>query len=171
MVAEADLSSVTVTADKILRIDGRAPMIAHLEFQSGADSALNARVLVYNVLTWRREQIPVVSVVFLLRPAALRRAMTGRVSYTGVAGCQLDFADRLVRVWELPVEPLLAGGLGTLPLAPIAAVSPANLANVFRKMAGRLDREVSAARADELWTASFILSGLRYPSALIEPLM
>ena len=30
---------------------------------------------------------------------------------------------RVLRVWELPVQQLLTGGLGTLPLAPITSTS------------------------------------------------
>ena len=34
--------------------------------------------------------------------------------------CSLDFRYRVIRVWELPVERLLEGNVGTLPLAPLA---------------------------------------------------
>ncbi len=37
------------------------------------------------------------------------------------------FRYRVIRVWQLPPDPLLTGGLGTLPLAPISAVTVGDL--------------------------------------------
>ncbi|HZT80116.1 MAG TPA: hypothetical protein VFA26_07840 [Gemmataceae bacterium] len=37
------------------------------------------------------------------------------------------FRYGVVRVWQLPPEQLLTGGLGTLPLAPIGAVREADM--------------------------------------------
>jgi hypothetical protein len=36
-VVDADLSSYTVAADKVLHVDAHSPYIAHFEFQSGVD--------------------------------------------------------------------------------------------------------------------------------------
>lgn len=72
-------------------------------------------------------------------------------------------ADKLIRVWELPVEAILSGGLGTLPLAPIAAVERPRLPDVYRRIAAPLAQESKKQRADELWLATYILSRLRYP--------
>jgi hypothetical protein len=67
-VVDADLSVVTAASDKLICIeDGPASYIAHVEFQSGNDSELDARVMVYNILARWRHRIPVRSVVLLLR--------------------------------------------------------------------------------------------------------
>jgi predicted transposase YdaD len=65
-------------------------------------------------------------------------------------------------VWQLPVESLLTGGLGTLPLAPISDVAKEDVPGVIRQMKQRLAQPQARARAPELWTATRILLGLRY---------
>jgi predicted transposase YdaD len=81
------------------------------------------------------------------------------------------FRYQVVRVWELPVESLLRGGLGTLPLAPISAVTEAQLPDVIRRMRERLDLQKQRARAERLWTAAYVLMGLRYEAPMIDHLL
>ena len=67
------------------------------------------------------------------------------------------------RAWELPVEVVLAGGLATLPLAPIADVAPAELPALIRTMDQRIRGEAEPDVINTLWTAAYLLAGLRYP--------
>ncbi len=75
-------------------------------------------MLHYNVSLHRRHGLPVASVVVLLRPEADGPLLTGGVDLAWSGTPCLSFAYRVVRTWEQPVEAVLAGGLGTLPLAP-----------------------------------------------------
>ena len=52
------------------------------------------------------------------------------------------------------MDSLLAGGLSTLPLAPLPAVEPALLPDVGRRMAARLEQEAAPRDSDELWVTS-----------------
>ena len=171
-VEEADVSAVTAAADKVLRVEGPAPYIAHLEFQSGPDADLDRRVLLYNVLLRWRHGLPVRSVVLLLHPRAQARGVRGRVDdLSDDPQARLEFAYRLIRVWENPADTFLSGGLGTLALAPIAAIGAGGLSEVFRRMDERLDRDASAPVADELWTAAYIMSGLRHDPEVVRRMM
>jgi predicted transposase YdaD len=172
-LVDADLSSFTLAADKLVRVEGPEvadPYVGHVEAQAGPDPHLDRRVLTYNAVAGARHDLPVRSVVYLLRPEALSPRNTGRVQDLVDPHCRLDFSYRLVRVWEMSPEALLVGGLGTLPLAAIAATPP-QLVPVYRRMAERLDRDVPPAQGDELWTAAYILSGLRYPPREVGPIM
>src|SRR5690348_9571469 len=64
-VIDADLSTVTAAADKVLRIDEANPWLLHLEFQASYDAGLSQRVLHYNVLLHVRHSLPVRSVAIL----------------------------------------------------------------------------------------------------------
>ena len=81
-----------------------------------------------------------------------------------------EFRYNVVRIWERPVEEILAGGLATLPLAPIARISPAELPDLIRRMEQRIDSEATQADAAELWVAAFLLAGLIYPNSFTKPL-
>ncbi|MDB5291118.1 MAG: hypothetical protein JWL69_2359 [Phycisphaerales bacterium] len=170
-VVDADLSSYTVAADKVLRVDAPLPYIAHFEFQSGADPTLDTRMLVYNVLLRARHHLPVRSVAVILRPEAMSLSNTGQVQDMADAEARLDFGYRLIRVWEQPPDRLLAGGIGTLPLAPVSAVRLEEVESVVRRMEERLATEAPAGEGPELQTAAYVLMGLRYPQSLIKQLL
>ena len=171
VIVDADLSTVSTAADKLVRVDGPEPYAAHAEFQSGPDPNLDRRVMVYNVLARHRLDLPVWSVVFLLRPQGLKPSVNGWNSEQTGRAHELVFSCNLARVWEIPVASLLAGGLGTLPLAPIGAVAESELPGVVGGMRRRLEQEATAGEAAELWTATRILMGLRWPTELLGQLL
>ncbi len=71
-----------------------------------------------------------------------------------------------MRVWQLPPEPLLKGGLALLPLAPISAVTEAELPGIIKRMEQRLSSRRGRKQASLVWGAAYILLGLRYSPAL-----
>jgi predicted transposase YdaD len=82
----------------------------------------------------------------------------------------LHFEFRVTRVWEQPVEAILHGGVGLLPLAPLCNVSPKALPDVIRQM----DQRITESAPDEaaaLWTSTYILMGLRFPLELAGQLL
>jgi hypothetical protein len=87
---------------------------------------------------------------------------------------QTDHRFEVIRLWQQPMEPLLAGGLGTLPLAPLcqpfSGTLVENLPGIIRRIDERLSREAAPAEAAKLWAATFVLAGLRLPSELVLPL-
>jgi predicted transposase YdaD len=171
-VIDADLSTVTADADRVLRVNAPAPWLAHLEFQAGYDRDLGERTLQYNVLLHRRHGLPVQSVVLLLRPEADGPEMTGVVQHRLPWGdLYHEFRYQVVRAWQKPVEAVLSGGLGTLPLAPLSDVSRAALPGVIDRMKERIRREAPPDEAGLLWTATYVLMGLRYPENVTEQLL
>ena len=77
----------------------------------------------------------------------------------------LEFHYGVVRLWQKPVASILAGGVGTLPLAPLAQVRVADLPGVIGRMKTRLAAEVRASEAAQLWTATYVLHGLAVRSS------
>lgn len=74
----------------------------------------------------------------------------------------------MIRLWELDVDALMGGDIGLLPLAPLAGVSPAELPAVVYRMRDRIEGEASVRDSGALWTATFIMMGLRFPPELTE---
>lgn len=171
-VIDAEVSTVTAMADKVLRIAEPEPWLAHFELQASYDLDLPRRVLKYNVLLNDRHGLPVESVVVLLRPAADGPNLTGIVEYRPPQGrSRLRFEYDVVRVWQQPVDRLLAGGLGTLPLAPLSAVAETALPGVIERMDERVEREATIDQSATLWTSTYILMGLRYPREFASQLL
>ncbi|HVS36376.1 MAG TPA: hypothetical protein VMS17_12490 [Gemmataceae bacterium] len=172
-VIDADVSTVTAATDKVLRLSGGLDVVMHFEFQAGPDTGLPQRVHTYNALLEDRHGQPVHSVVVLLRPEADLRSITGQYEQQlpGAAEPYLIFRYQVIRVWQLPPGPLLAGGVGTLPLAPIGAVMEADLPGMIDRLKERLAAPRLRKAAGVLWTAVDVLMGLRYDRALVEKLL
>jgi hypothetical protein len=171
-IIDADLATVTAAADRVLRIDDDPPWLLHMELQSSRDPGLVANLHLYNALLERRHGPPIRTLVVLLRRAADAPELTGVL--------QREFAEEppylvfhygVVRVWQLPVETFLNGGLGIIPLAPLGAVAEADLPAVIGRMEQRLQQEATPEEAAILWTATAVLMGLRYPSTLTAQLL
>ena len=103
----------------------------------------------------------------LLRPEADSPRLTG-VYERGLPGEEalLTFRYQVVRVWRLSPEPLLTGGLALLPLAPISAVTEAELPGIIQRMGRRLSGRRGRRRAEVVWAAAYLLLGVRYSPAL-----
>ena len=171
-IIDADIATVSGAADKVLRVAGNPAYLLHLEFVSGHDSAtLPSTLLMRNGLLGHRHQLLVRSGAVLLRPETDSPQLTGRYErrFPGEEA-YLMFRYPVVRVWQLPPEPLLKGGLSLLPLAPISAVTEADLPGIIKRMDQRLSSRRERKQAPLVWGAAYILLGLRYSPALAAQL-
>jgi len=160
-IIDADLSTVIATADKLIRVQAKQPFIAHIELQASYENEMAERFMVYNVLASHRTKLPVRTVVVLLRPEADGRVMREPFirQFEGEEPYH-QFHFRVVRLWQEPAEKYLEGGLGTLPLAPLSAVTAKELPDVIHRMAKRIESE--SQDPSRMWTATYLLMGLRY---------
>ncbi len=169
---DSDVSTVTAEVDTILQVGDPADYLAHIELQSGHDLTLPGRLLHYNVLLNHRHGRPVRSVAVLLRKEVDSPRLTGLHHVRLPDGSSdLDFRYSIVRVWTLDVEQISSGGLGMLPLAPLAKVGRSDIGSVIGRMKLRLDREVPENQASLLWASTEILMGLKYSEEFIESLL
>ena len=169
-VIDADVSTVTPGADKVICVEGEPSWLMHLELQAGPDMELIDRAHLYNVVLRRRHGVPVRSALFLLRREADSPRFTGLLEQLDPAGdWERRWRYRVIRVWQLPSEALLTGGLGLLPLAPLTDDAAACLPDVIRRIDERLTVEAPQA-CDTLETAAYFLMGLRYSLPVVEEL-
>ncbi len=170
-VIDADMATVSGAADKVLRVSGAPAYLLHLEFVSGHDSAtLASTLLMRNGLLGHRHQLHVRSGA-VLRPESDSPQVTG-IYERRFPGEQpyLTFRYTVVRVWQLAPEPLLTGGLALLPLAPISAVTEAELPGIIKRMEQRLSSRHGRKQAPVIWGAAYILLGLRHSPGLAAQL-
>ena len=171
-ILNVDLSTITTEADSVLLVAEVEPWLVHLEFQSSYDPTLPLRLQRYNILVNYRHRLPVQSMALLLCPDADGPAMTGLLQHRLPDGLiYQEFRYNVVRTWERQADEILAGGLATLPLAPLARVKENELPAVIHAMQERLDREATKNQAETLWTATYFLMGLKYSDELIDRLL
>jgi hypothetical protein len=169
---DSDLATITAAADKVLRVAAEPPWLLHVELQSSPHSDPAEPLHWYNTLLGHQHRLLVRTVLVLLRREAdspqldglYQKAFAGEPAY-------LQFRYRVVRVWQMPASVFLEGGLGLLPLAPLADIIPDDLPGLIRRMQARLVEEAVPEQARQLWTTTFILMGLRYDAALAEQLV
>jgi predicted transposase YdaD len=170
-VVDADIGTVTGAADKVLRVTGPPDWLLHVEAQAGPDASLPLRAHAYNVLLSQRHEVPVHTMILLLRRQADLRAMNG-LHEVGLPGVEpfLRFRYQVVRVWQEPPERFLAGGPGTAPLALVSAVQRTALPSVMDQVRQQLHAAGNIGRERRLWSSAYVLMGLRYPVDLVDRL-
>jgi predicted transposase YdaD len=170
---DTDLSTVTAAADTLLRVNTVPPYLLILDFQGNQDTELLARLQLYRALVRRENpRLAIACALILLRPFAGHRELTGTYEEHGPDGDVDSYLRyRVIRVWELPPEVFLEGGLATLPLAVVSQVRKNQLPDVLKQVEYRLNNEARPSEADRLRTASFVLMGLKYDPKFVEKLM
>ena len=164
--------SANQQADRLFRVDAPAPFALHLELQASSRLGLPARMVRYNVAAWAANDLPVHSVLVLLRPEARASDQTGTLEVVGADGrAYLASRYAVVRVWEQSVGDFLAAGPGLAPLALLTDEADADLPAAFGRFRGRLrEPDVPAMLADEVLVWASVLSGLRYDEDQIRRL-
>ncbi len=161
-VLSPELSTVTAAADALLRV---GDMVVHIDAESGPDPDLAVRLGLYNLLAHRHTGLPVHTVALFLRP---KTGVSGRHSgfgYSPRPEGELTFRYEMLRVWEVPAEDLMRGGIGTTPLATIARPPRGRRrTDVIPEYIGRIGeravRELSKEMASRLTMASLIFGGM-----------
>lgn len=169
-VLSADLSTVTAAADTLIKV---GDLIVHIDVESGPDELLARRMLLYNVLAHHRTGLPVRSVAVLLRSKAVGGGPTDGVEYAPNPGVsELRFRFETVKVWEVPAEDWLKGGVGLLPLAVLGKPPPGlSHAQAFEGIAGQIVERVKDEAKDDvgvILTASTILAAMHVPAAFAK---
>ena len=170
-IIEADLSTVSSAADKILRVHETPPWLLDVEVQSSRNPKAIPNLQLYSALLENRFGLLVRSLLVLLRREADSPDITGlyerqfdnEVPY-------LVFRYQVVRVWKLDPQVFLSGGLGILPLAPLSNMAEAALPGSIHQMEKRINQEAQP-EVGTLWTATAVLMGLRYPRDLVIQLL
>lgn len=168
---DTDLSS-TLQADRLFHIGGPSPAVLHLELESTGHLGIPAELLRYNVAAWGSNELPVHSIVMLLRPKANASDLTGHYEILG-AGNQpyLTFRYTVVRVWEEAVDRLLAAGPGLAPLALLTNEAAADLPGAFHRLRERLRADAVPDTVERVVLGSaYVLCGLRYTPQQIDNL-
>lgn len=160
-----DLSTLSAATDVALGIGEPLEEVVDLNFQSGPDPGLPSRVHIYNAVLNARYEVPVRSLLVLLRRKADAANLTGNLAY-GHGDSRVEFNYRVIRLWEQPTEPFLKGGLSVLPFAILCHMpDDRSLAEELREVVvaiyRRLKAETSEAQCNRFMTATFLLAGLR----------
>lgn len=167
---DADVSTVTAAADKVLWVEDPEPWIFHPELQGSWEPDPGRRLHLYNTVLGHRHRVPVETVIILLRRQANSPDWTGTWEQHRRDGRRyLEFRYDVVRLWEQPLEPILTGGLSVLPLAPLSDEAASKLPEVLGRLQDRV-RDAAHEQAAKLRASTFLLMGLRYEALLTKHL-
>jgi hypothetical protein len=168
---DTDLST-TLQADRLFRIDGPEPAVLHLELEATGKLGRPAQLLRYNVAAWGMTDLPVHSVLIVLRPKANATDLTGQYDILkSNRRSYLNFQYTVVRLWQESLSDLLQAGPGVAPLAMLTDEAAANLSAAFTRFRNRLREDDVPDNVEEMLLGSaYILCGLRYSKDQIENL-
>jgi hypothetical protein len=170
-VIDSDITTLTAAADKVLKVGGPDPYLVDLEPHSYHDASLTRKLWFRQVALDYRHDLPVLTVLVLLCKEANSPGLTGTYERQVPDGWLTNrYHYRVVRLWQENPEDYLSAEVGLVPLAPLTNVAEVDLPEVVRRMAGRINVE-PRPRAAKLWTATYLLMGVRYPDDVVNQLL
>ena len=87
-----DLSTISAATDVAIAFGEPLQEIVDLNFQSGPDTQLPDRMLLYNAAHHLKQKVPVGSIAILLRPKADGPTLTGKLAYSaGDSRVEFDY--------------------------------------------------------------------------------
>lgn len=157
-----ELRAVARQADLVWEVraqDGRRGLL-HVELQTEADKRIGERVLEYAVRLWRRDRLPVRSLVVFLRPAGGIPQSPFVLDWMGQE--RLRYVFDVIRLWEIPQERVLETPHYDLwPLAALMAdVTAQSVVDVAERIAGA---PVTSGERDELAKSLALFAGMSLP--------
>jgi hypothetical protein len=170
-VIDSDITALTAAADKVLKIGGSEPYLVNIELHSYHETALHRTLWFRQVALDYRHDLPVLTVLVLLCKEANSPSLTGAYERQLPDGWLTNrYNYRVIRLWKEDPEHYLTAGVGLVPLAPLTDVAETALPGVIRRMAERINVE-PRSRAAKLWTATYLLMGLRFADELVIQLL
>ena len=159
---DTDLSA-NLQADRLFRIDGPSPLLVHLELESSGRLGIPGELLRYNVAAHGATNLPVASIVLLLRPKATATDLTGVHELYTADTPYLTFRYSVIRLWQESMDTFLKAGLGLVPLALLTNEAYDDLPSALDRFDARLQEpDVTDILKKKIHGASYVLSGLRY---------
>jgi hypothetical protein len=170
-VIDSDITTLSAAADKVIRVGGAEPYLVNIELQSGHQTDLVETIWFRQAALFHRHRLPVLTALILMRREANSPSLTGSFEIRMPDGWLANRYDfRVVRLWTEDPEPYLTAGVNLVPLAPLTNVPEEALPGLVRRMETRINAE-PRPRAAKLWTATYLLMGLRFSDELTDSLL
>jgi predicted transposase YdaD len=173
-LVDTEFHTTSARVDKLIHVEAPQKWLIHIEFQMAYEKAIGLRIVRYSAMIEYELKLPVMSVLVLLTPEADGAECQGTIRryLPNHEICYDEFRFKVIRVWQQPVEFFLKGGLGTLPLALISAVTFEDLPQVINEVKRRVDVEILVeADRTEFWATAEILLGAIYEKVVVELLL
>ncbi len=157
----------------MLRVGGSEPYLVDLEPHSYHDTNLTRTLWFRQVALDYRHDLPVLTVLILLCKEANSPNLTGSYERTLPDGWSTNrYNYRVARLWQEDPEAYLTAPVNLVPLAPLTNFTGSEeaLRGLVHRMAERINAEPQP-RAAKLWTATFLLMGLRFSDELVFQLL
>src|SRR5262249_14492602 len=123
-VIESEIATLTASADKVLKVDSPIPYLLNLEPHAYHDIKLPRKLWYRQVALDYRHELPVLTVLILLRKQADSPGLTGSYERHLPDGSLVNrYNYRVVRLWQEDPGLYLAGGVNLVPLAPLTGVT------------------------------------------------
>ena len=170
-VIDSDITALTASADKVIRIGGGEPYLVNIEFQSSHDSQLARTLWFRQVALDHRNGLPVLTILVLLRKEANSPSLSGVYERFLPDGRPTNrYHYQVVRLWRESADSFLNAEVELIPLAPLCDVEEQQLPGLVQKISDRFS-QLEPARAAKLWTTLYLMMGLRFPDEVIGPLL
>jgi len=167
---DTDLAT-TVQADEVFRIHGTEPTLLHLELEANPRTGVPRDLWRYNTLADHKYDLPVETVLVLLRPKAAASDQTGIYRRLRTSGKVItEFHYHVERVWERPSGFWLSSGVGLAPLELLTDAAKDNPEEALDKLQECVsESNISDKAKSDVLNSSYVHCGLCYqPERIIK---
>jgi hypothetical protein len=162
-----ELPAIARLADivwEVERADG-SPGLLHIEIQTRAAADIGERVAEYAIRLWRRDHMPIRSIVIVLRPPGAESVSPFVIDWMGQDSLRCNFG--VVRLWELPAgRALNAPYVELWPLTCL--MEGATVGTVLQAAEQIAASPLPLQERSDLTSLLVLLAGLRLPPNLIR---
>lgn len=143
--------------------DGRRGLL-HIELQTRPDARMGERLAEYAIRLWRRDHLPVYSVVIYLRPT--KRVAQSPFGWAWGPQQRLYYLFEVIRLWDVPQEEVLKRA--DYNLWPLAGAMQGVTADSTREVAERI-LQVPLPRQEQSELIGFLvtLAGIHVPQSAL----
>lgn len=144
-------------------------LLLHVELQTKADPLIGERLAEYAIRLWRRDHLPVRSIVVYLRePGSVAEPPFSIGRGGGEEG--LRYRYDVVRLWRVPMDQVLATPhVGLWPLTPLMAGATLDSTAEAAEQIART--ALPRAERSELAALLATLAGMRFPRDMVSTLL
>jgi predicted transposase YdaD len=170
-VIDSAITTLTVAVDRVIWVQADAPYLVVIEPQSRYATDVAETLSFRQAARFHRHRVPVPTVLVLLCREANSPGVTGTFEISMPDGWRTnEYNYRVVRLWQEDPEQYLTAGVDLVPLVTLTNVTEDGLHALVPRMAERIYAEPED-RATKLWTATYLLMGLRFEQSLASQLL
>jgi predicted transposase YdaD len=167
-IVDTDVSAVSAAVDAVLDVVDTEHYIVHWEFQAVDDPQLESRLYRYSGLLAESHQLPVLTILVLLRRFSGWKQLTGRFEMKVHGEITGTLSYRVLRAWELDAKQILSQRqVGLIPFL-FLAVKKSEVKPLVEQTEAIIKQTLTVSQQADFWVCAGLFMTSKFPMNFIQ---